>query len=501
MIALLCALPAAAAGEAGASGGAFARGKHGDASRGVERDASWPAGSCEQCHAQHGGGAGPGNDFLLFDRADNSTCLSAGCHDTAYLWPPGNYHHAWPGDGPGWSHSAHGNSSAPFPPVDGRPVSNCAQCHDPHGVRDPLHGLLPSLTRRLEEEGALARDGAPSGGCHGSDPAWRPAGAKDLAGVFERPYRHPLAAGSKLHSWDWSEGFPYGKESRESASGDLSGARRHVECADCHNPHRAQPGTHVPGSNAAPPVLLGAWGVEPAFGPGGSVPPAFSVVEFEPGTGREYQLCMKCHSAFAFGTVPPPGSSDQAREFNPANRSFHPVVAGTSLNSYTSPSPVNGMRETMEAPWNNGRHDLMTCSDCHAGDRPEDPAGPHGSTFEGLLVEAGGERDDGFCLRCHRAEVYAPAFEPHASETGSRFDEQTTGEEMASHYGHVTHEGVHCRECHGGRQSIAGPFVRGSAHGTNLFPGLMNGTGITGYIPGSCTPACHGRETYAAGPE
>ncbi len=477
----------------------FGRTKHASPSRGVHRLTAWPVGSCEQCHDQHDGPLP--HDFALFADADNATCLAGGCHDGSYTLPAGNYHYPWPGNVSDWSQSTHALSQAPYPPIDGRPVSYCVQCHNPHGAGDVLTGLNPSLTGQLEEKGCYSRPGVEGGGCHGNDPAYRPADANDLYTVSTRPFGHDPSAKAKLHSWDWSEDFPYGKESRTTLSGDFRGARRHVECVDCHNPHEARSGLHTPGDNAAGPALSGSWGVEPTFGVAWSVPAIYSVIDFGSGTGKEYQLCLKCHSYFAYGSTPTPSESDQAQEFNPANRAYHPIVAEIPTNSYTTPSVANGFRETMEAPWDNGRHDRMTCSDCHQSGTPGDPAGPHGSDVQGILPEPAGEHDSGFCLRCHKSSVYAPTIDPVDAETGSRFDRQTTGEGDASHYFHVREQGIDCRECHGGRQTSVGGFVRGSAHGTNLFPGLLNGTMIISYTPGGCTPVCHDREAYAAGPE
>jgi hypothetical protein len=107
---------------------------------------------------------------------------------------------------------------------------------------------------------------------------------------------------------------------------------RHVECTDCHNPHRVIKNslfnasgtttqrTHTVGGvngNLASGVLRGAWGVEPGF-PAMSatwplVPTSFTVKKGDPsaatdrGQGhltREYQLCFKCHSNYAVGDTP-----------------------------------------------------------------------------------------------------------------------------------------------------------------------------------------------------
>lgn len=125
--------------------------------------------------------------------------------------------------------------------------------------------------------------------------------------------------------------------------GDLK--NRHVECTDCHNPHRvirAQNG--LPGalsaantkdthprtgsgggthkhvnstgyihSNTISGVLRGAWGVEPTYSSASfhSLPSGYDVKRGDPGGNtstlasatyvtREYQICMKCHSDYGY---------------------------------------------------------------------------------------------------------------------------------------------------------------------------------------------------------
>jgi hypothetical protein len=251
--------------------------------------------------------------------------------------------------------------------------------------------------------------------------------------------------------------------------------------------------------------------VEPSsVGPWNS-PTSFSVVDFTSiQNSEEYQLCYKCHSYYAFGNTPPTGYSDIAREFNPANETYHPVQDTVRTNSYTSSTATNGFVETMEPPWDNGQHDFMTCSDCHASETESDPRGPHGSNYAYILIGSLSPTDVEFCTRCHKASIYAPISDPGFGETGSRFDEQTSGSNGASHYFHVRELGYGCRQCHGARQNPppSTPEQRtpyaveiGSAHGSNTFSGLLNGANINYYSPGSCTPTCHGRQTYIAGPE
>ncbi|MEQ1814409.1 MAG: hypothetical protein ABL860_08180 [Candidatus Nitrotoga sp.] len=162
-------------------------------------------------------------------------------------------------------------------------------------------------------------------------------------------------------------------------------ANRHVECTDCHNPHRVVPfrnflgnplgslsgdadasGTHphynatnVPAgeANAGAPFihtniasgpLRGIYGVEPVytsatFGNIG-IPTDFIVKRGDPGTSsstlvtepyltREYQICLKCHSNFGFSDSDLPstlGNKPNLRITNPAGQG-------------TTPSGTNGL--------------------------------------------------------------------------------------------------------------------------------------------------------------
>jgi len=110
---------------------------------------------------------------------------------------------------------------------------------------------------------------------------------------------------------------------------------RHAECTDCHNPHRVVKnhafngitnspdieGTHdhnaQPHTNIASGVLKGTWGVEPVYGGRTEfmqIPMDFQVKRGNPPDNadstvtasyvtREYQVCLKCHSNYAFDDV------------------------------------------------------------------------------------------------------------------------------------------------------------------------------------------------------
>jgi len=242
------------------------------------------------------------------------------------------------------------------------------------------------------------------------------------------------------------------KLGRTLAGGTIT--NRHTECTDCHNPHRTTKnrlfnanaviadaaGTHKHNintgdafahSNIASGSLRGSFGVEPvytsaSFGTSG-IPSTFKVKRGDPGISvlndvgqtyvtREYQICLKCHSNYAYNEDAPPllgyvGGTPQytngfdtylntAMEFqaplthkgappstadsgaySPAysannHRSWHPVIDNTGR---TTVNRGNASRNLWRSPWNGSDTDggalviateavgnqTMYCSDCH----------------------------------------------------------------------------------------------------------------------------------------
>ena len=483
LLIILAALSAAVG--AGADGGVYRSTAHGSSASGVYRDTSLPRGSCAQCHSQH---AAAPSSFGLFAEnyggSKNAVCF--GCHSAGSVSYLGQSTYLG---------ALHDNSSfacwpGPSPPA--RPTSdfgNCANCHNPHGHLDRL-GLVPSL--------AVARDGNLCLTCHDvNGPA-----VVDIQRQVTKQYSHSLGSPALA-----------GRHSAKEmlTPGSYSATNRHIECVDCHNPHKLPSSTkHSAGTNTASDLLKGASGVEAAYSTAPWTAPSFTprATDYLTDVRCEYEICFKCHSSWAYGPSPPlaPSGSvetDQSVEFNPNNASFHPVVDYIKTNSYTIPTAANGSKQTMEPPWDAlSGHKLMYCSDCHSSESPGDPKGPHGSTNPYLLIAPTSQTDDTLCLKCHKASVYKPATDPGTAETGSRFDEQTTSNGRASHYFHGVQKRVGCRQCHcGSRTAAAGAVSARSAHGTNLAPDLMNGTNISSFHPGSCSPTCHGTKTYTAGPE
>ena len=166
------------------------------------------------------------------------------------------------------------------------------------------------------------------------------------------------------------------------------------DCQICHNQHQAQSGTHTPANQWYPTtvssttnnvsnVLKGVTGVEPTWPALWTAPTTFTGQN--PAT-KEYQICFKCHSKNNAGGNPPGTSTDQALEFNPNNKSAHPVVvtANSQTGSYASKALASSQ---MTSPWTVVGNQTMYCSDCHGADNENttDAKGPHGSSARYLL--------------------------------------------------------------------------------------------------------------------
>ena len=365
--------------------------------------------------------------------------------------------------------------------------SACLACHDTHTVEG---------SRRLLREGTDGPlvNGVRQGGsaaieetcfaCHSSDGGTLTSQGlntevPDIKTDFNMTTHMPIrnseqVAGSEMHDigtlgFDQRAPAQRGKDFIESQAAmgkvSLGGTlnNRHVECTDCHNPHRVvrrrnffdsnlngvvdAAGTHehdlVNGgthTNIASGVLRGAWGVEPVYANNdfNTEPSDFDVKRGDPGTStstlvtetyvtREYQVCLKCHSNYAYDTPPdlgassattPPGVNNmntytnQAREYNspdshkgetslgadggadPAyntnnHRGWHPVMNDTGR----TPAVRNADASNWLTPFDNAvGTQTMYCTDCHGsntdpGTVDPDPGqengavwGPHGSS-------------------------------------------------------------------------------------------------------------------------
>ena len=310
-----------------------------------------------------------------FSDADDQICVA--CHTRL---------------GKAWAQSAHANSDVKsssdytynagdaavrdFPTGTTVWQAGCLNCHDTHTVggsrRLLREGVNTGMTGISQGYTANVRTGIDTSAeydttsalentcyqCHSSSAVIAPTllsatqGVPNIEAEFARSIRMPLvnaeqglAGGNTVEVHDITD--KDGNESR-TLLGYLAKENRHVECSDCHNPHRVikantfigQSGTatyrtHTPAlgtngehGNIASGALRGTWGVEPSYTStllatgnqwmSAAENPTFTVKKGDPagasslptgtaGTNstayltREYQLCFKCHSNYANG--------------------------------------------------------------------------------------------------------------------------------------------------------------------------------------------------------
>lgn len=322
-------------------------------------------------------------------------------------------------------------------------ANGCESCHQSHNA---------AANRLLKQDG----ESGVCLSCHNGNVA---SLNKNIDAAFNKMYSHPAKTISGQHN-------PKRKVDGMVREDPADLANRHAECEDCHNPHAASPGVSpgIPNTtnNLAAPVNKGVWGVQPAWPAQWGQVTTYTEL---PDVQYQYQLCLKCHSYYAFGALPPPDpygmiaggvNTDQALEFNPNNASFHPVVA-PGKNSFTmtvgatpynfSSSLINGMTPTS----------TMTCAECHSDSVPG-PKGLHGADtwpilwapYDGSTGVSGTE--DHLCFKCHKASVYggmggastdwqSTGFSGPGGLTG-------TGPMMNLHFRHLELRQVPCAGCH-----------------------------------------------------
>lgn len=126
-----------------------------------------------------------------------------------------------------------------------------------------------------------------------------------------------------------------------------------------------------------------------------TLPTAVSFITYTAASAatKEYEICFKCHSGAntnysSWGgtyNASPLAWTDVGMEFDPNNKSGHPVVTG--LNNYTnSPTPKALATAQLTSPWNvNVGTQTMYCSDCHSTDSTVS-SGPHASATRWMLA-------------------------------------------------------------------------------------------------------------------
>lgn len=286
--------------------------------------------------------------------------------------------------------SAHGKS-AQRPVLAGKyAIGNCGHCHEQHASikeAEAPNGPFVYLEAENEEDLCYA--------CHDSAEA---NGAPDIKTdiTTANNHGHLVQSYSGIH--------------RNNETLDIT---KHIECTDCHNPHKANDTLHTPGSETEATVLTTS---SPLYGVTGATPDYFSTLNkygiwqapaiedytLKQTATKEYEICFKCHSLAnadltSWGGAFAEAWTDVGQEFSPYNRSGHPVVTG--LNNYPNSiavdrgtGPYKGLYNTTDGliwdqildPWSNAGQQTMYCSDCHASNSPV--AGPHGSNAKWMLA-------------------------------------------------------------------------------------------------------------------
>ncbi len=272
--------------------------------------------------ARSAAGATMNSDFES-TYASGGLCLS--CHDKS-VSINGDVH--LPLSKAKYSGAAHDYPNGTYTIHDGSTFSrNCTKCHADSADQWPSDSSKPfGAAHYSGYDSLLFKDPLANNTttsficyqCHGS------GAAKDLESVFGsnngggpsggRTYTHPITTDTQHDSIT------------EAASlwndGTFSGANRHVNCLDCHNPHEAGNTLHTQGSSTigADSPIKGASGLKftsPATAWSATTSSNFTWTN---SASYEYEICFKCHSSYAWGATPPTGLTDQSREFSTANR-------------------------------------------------------------------------------------------------------------------------------------------------------------------------------------
>lgn len=287
---------------------------------------------------------------------------------------------------------------------------------------------------------------------------------KNIRGQFQKASAHPVEAMTGVH------------DPKERP--DLI-ATRHVECADCHNPHAAN------GITAPPPLVSGK--LDKVSGVDANRAGVFPAV-------NEYEICFKCHADLAprLSFIPRVVDSTNTRlEFSPSNPSYHPVVQfGRNPNVPSLPSTYE---PTLTAT------SIIYCTACHSDDAGVS-RGPHGSSYAPILRDRY-ETIDGtpesftayaLCYRCHN----------RTSVLNDDSFRKNTATGKGGHSGHLA-AGATCSACHD-PHGIADDGLSGShTHLINFDTRIVFPVGSTppnnkpvftdsGIFSGSCTLVCHG---------
>ena len=380
---------------------------------------------CTTCHDPHDS---PFGKLLRMSDIGSQICIE--CHQKT-----------------GWSQTSHSQSVATWNGQNQNPWIDspyttvadnaCESCHIPHAVAGG-----PRLLLHAAEENNCAD-------CHNGNVA-----TDDIMADINKFSSHRVGDTTLVH------------DPVEPAVVDT----RHVECADCHDPHASRAG-RAPGDTPANVRGVNISGAEISA------------------AVRTYEICLRCHGDSP--SQPPartPRQHDQANmrlKIQPGNPSFHPIAsAGRNADV---PSLIFPLTE----------QSLISCTDCHNSNSAgsvggSGPEGPHGSTFEPILARNYVTVDN----TTESASNYALCYSCHSRNSILNDDS------FKEHDKHIRGEDTPCNACHDphGVSSTQGNSTN-NTHLINFDTSIVfpNQNGDLRFIDegnqkGSCDLDCHGKD-------
>ena len=372
---------------------------------------------CTSCHDPHEGRIGK---FLRKSPMGQSDNLCLTCHQK-----------------PGWVGSTHESDTAFWPNNQTTTQvrdHSCFGCHTPHTVQG---------AERLLRNAAVGGASAIEETCYLCHKPLVPSVAPDIQSEFNKTWKHPITlyAGHKpVFISTPPAGLPEGVllKPGQAAPDPRFTDSKHVECVDCHNPHRVLKTNRTEGMR----------GIDLAGNILNNVINDPAPLDGTPST-TQYPVCLRCHGD-TFNTVIgaghpstlPSGATpgNKRSEFQTANSAFHPVGgpgrnASTNLNAQLTP---NGL----------STNSVIKCTDCHnsnayegtSGRAPSTgsastPVGPHGSIYGSIrranylntLPGPSGWNSANFnlCFRCH--DVTRLTARDFGSGARTNFDDEGCG--------------------------------------------------------------------------
>ena len=278
-------------------------------------------------------------------------------------------------------------------------------------------------------------------------------------------YSHPISATHGVHQLDSVNGFEFVP---------IPDVEKHVECIDCHNPHRAgwQGAPHGSSSPSVPPATVAPDIAGPLRGVRGVDKTGTSAVAE---AQYEYEVCFRCHAGLwadqftgssLFRPVRQFETFDESSRFSTANPSYHPITEDRQ-----------GDGRSLLASYQLGMTRIY-CVDCHA---------PHGSN-QPYMLEAENNGDYPalgssypLCFSCHDQDYLLT---PTASPKSDSVD---------LHNLHVINEKVSCSVCHDphGVPASQGADSVNAAHLVNFDTNHAGVAPIYDAVGRSCTVSCH----------